>query len=287
MVQRIIDAYQLPRTQKSIDAAAEPAGGPGVHIGPPVWWVQEDAKEMRVGAEMEWVKALPQRGLGVVMATRLHDSLKFAAAHQLGGRAHLGIKDSGIDLGLSAGCLLCLLAGVCAHVRCVWSIIHPCNASGTAICSAASALVYSIAAIELAWRLGGTGAATSEEAVAEVQAFRTQEQAQDTADTDGGMAGFAMDEEDELVHEDGPLASAPIAGIGGVGPVGRGRLGEGVASVSSNDLVPLMVFARAVRGLMRYPGNETWRWRAIKLWVHLLRGEKVTARQPVATAAHD
>ena len=108
MVQRIIDAYQLLRTQKPIDAAAGAAGGPGGHIGPPVWWVREDAKEMRVGAETEWVKALPQRGLGVVMATRLHDSLKFAAAHQLGGRAHLGIKDSGIDLGLSAGCPLSL-----------------------------------------------------------------------------------------------------------------------------------------------------------------------------------
>ena len=171
----------------------------------------------------------------------------------------------------------------CVHA----ALIHPCHPSGTAICSAASALVYSIAAIELAWRLGGTGSATSEEAVAEVRALRAQEQTQDTADTDGGMAGFAIDEEDELVHGDGPLASAPIAGIGGVGLVGRGRLGEGMASVSLNDLVPLMVFARAVRGLMRYPGNETWRWRAIKLWVHLLRGEKVTARQPVATAADD
>jgi len=35
---------------------------------------------------------------------------------------------------------------------------HLSLSAGTAICSAASALVYSIAALEMTWRLGGTGA---------------------------------------------------------------------------------------------------------------------------------
>ena len=205
----------------------------------PEWWAVEAKKEVGFGAETEWVKALGQRHMAVYMAARLHDLIKAATSHQTAARADLGIKDSGADLGLSAG---------------------------TAICSAASALVYSVAALELAWRLGGTGAATSEEAAADAKAMRELQLLQD--DDAGGMPD---DDEDDEELDDHVIASAAV---GGVGLVCRGgAAGEGLAGVSSHELQPLMVFARAVRGLMCYPGNEAWRWRAVKLWTRLLRGE--------------
>ena len=201
----------------------------------PGWWAKEPSKLVGFGAESEWVKALPQRGMGVAMATRLHDLMKAATSHQTCARADLGIKDSGTDLMTSAG---------------------------TAICSAASALVYSIASLEMTWRLGGTGAATSEEAAAEARAQRELE--------DDGEVDLEMVDEDEFLDEGGVISSAAGAAIGGVGLVGRGAGGEGVTTVATNDLVPLMVLARSVRGLMHYPGNESWRWRAIKLWCRLM-----------------
>ena len=42
-------------------------------------------------AESEWVKVLAQRGMGVLLASRVHDLLKAASAHQIGARADLGI----------------------------------------------------------------------------------------------------------------------------------------------------------------------------------------------------
>ena len=210
------------------------AAGSNVRAAPG-WWAKEPSKLAGFGAESEWVKALPQRGMGVAMATRLHDLMKAATSHQTCARADLGIKDSGTDLMTSAG---------------------------TAICSAASALVYSIASLEMTWRLGGTGAATSEEAAAEARAQRELE--------DDGEVDLEMVDEDEFLGEGGVISSAAGAAIGGVGLVGRGAGGEGVTTVATNDLVPLMVLARSVRGLMHYPGNESWRWRAIKLWCRLI-----------------
>jgi hypothetical protein len=209
----------------------------------PEWWAVEAKKEVGFGAETEWVKGLGQRHMAVNMAARLHDLIKAATSHQTAARADLGIKDSGADLGLSAG---------------------------TAICSAASALVYSVAALEMAWRLGGTGAATSEEAAADAKAMRELQLQQDD---DAGVMPDDDEDDEELDEDDDVMASAAGAAVGGVGLGCRGAAGEGSAGVSSHELQPLMVFARAVRGLMCYPGNEAWRWRAVKLWTRLLRGE--------------
>lgn len=257
MVQAILASQSQQQTQQSPAAVHErmsgggsPASGSGGKIAAggtssnvraaPEWWASEPSKLEGFGAESEWVKALPQRGMGVAMATRLHDLMKAATSHQTCARADLGIKDSGTDLMTSAG---------------------------TAICSAASALVYSVAALELAWRLGGTGAATPEEAAAEAKAQRELEEVEE--------ADLAMEDEDDFLDEGGVLSSAAGATIGGVGLVGRGAGGEGVTTVATNDLIPLMVLARSVRGLMHYPGNESWRWRAVKLWCRLLSGDAV------------
>lgn len=125
-----------------------------------------------------------------------------------------------------------------------------------------------MAALEVTWRLGGTGGATSEEAAEEARAQRLSEEEEEAS-----AADFAMVDADELVDEDDVLATAAGAAIGGVGLVGRGSAGEGVTTIGTNDLVPLMALARSVRGLMHYPGNEAWRWRAVKLWTRLLRAE--------------
>ena len=61
--------------------------------------------------------------------------------------------------------------------------------------------MYSICALEVTWRLGGTGAATSEEALAETKAQRQH--------TEEARDDFELDlEEDEFMNEDDPLASA-------------------------------------------------------------------------------